>query len=82
MTDRHEEIEELLISEAPRPSRRFRALVRRSLEMRAARGRRPSRERKVRPPHLFRLVAAYGMSGALLLAVAAVGLAGIGPFAA
>jgi hypothetical protein len=34
---------------------------------------------KPRPPHLRRLVAAYLGSGALLLALAAAGLAGVGP---
>lgn len=83
MPDRHDDIEKLLTDEAPHPDRRFKMVLRRSLEMSAARERGEGRSRRrARPPHLGRLVAAYGFSGAGLLLVAAVGLAGLGPFAA
>lgn len=69
------EIATRLEHERPRPSAEFRGgLYERLATPRATRPRIAWRLRA--------LVAAYGVSGLLLLAVPAVGLAGLGPFAA
>jgi hypothetical protein len=66
------EIEHRLAAERPVPRAAFRGELRRSL----------LRNRYVhRPRRLGLLVAVYGGSGALLLVVAAVGVAGAGPLA-
>jgi hypothetical protein len=71
------EVEDLsmrLVAERPVPSAGFRArLRRRLLTAGAATGPRPGRVRL--------MIAAYAGSGLLLLAVAAIGVAGAGPFA-
>jgi hypothetical protein len=66
--------EERLRGERPVPSPRFRGELRRRLSQQAA----PD---PARPARLRLLVAAYAGSGALLLAIAAIGLAGVGPLA-
>jgi hypothetical protein len=75
-----DELEQLirqLSEKAPYPKPGFRAMMRRSIEMKAVR-----RKVQVRPARLRTLIAAYGLSGTVLLVVSAVGLAGLGPFAA
>jgi hypothetical protein len=67
-------LERRLRAERPVPRAGFRAELRATL-----------REREpiiAEPPRLRLVVAAYSVSGAALLAVAAVGLAGLGPLAA
>jgi hypothetical protein len=66
--------EERLRGERPVPSPGFRGNLRRRLSAQ----RPPAPTRPVRPGIV---VAAYGGSGALLLALAAIGLAGVGPLA-
>ena len=64
---------ERLEHERPVPSSGFRAGLLDSLL---------APETASRPRRLWALVVAYGTAGFLLMAVAAVGLAGVGPFAA
>jgi hypothetical protein len=64
---------ERLEAARPIPRAAFRA------ELRARLGRLGTAEPRWRPRHLGRLVAAYVGSGLLLLAVAGIGLAGVGP---
>ena len=68
------DIDERLRRERPLPAPAFRGDLRRHLL--AGSGRQPSRAR------IRGLAAAYALSGALLLAIAAVGVAGSGPLAA
>lgn len=65
-----------LIGSRPAPRAAFRAELRHQLRPGFSRAFAP------RPERLRVLIASYAGSGFLLLAVAAVGLAGIGPFAA
>ena len=71
--DEHGEVQQMLIEERPLPRAAFRAELRRSLLLDRS---------GVRPRRLRLLIAAYAGSGALLIAVAAIGLAGVGPLAA
>jgi hypothetical protein len=66
---------ERLDAERPVPRALFRGELRRQLL--ESLGARPARPRRLRL-----LIAAYGGSGLLLLAIAAIGVAGAGPFAA
>ena len=66
-----------LHAERPVPAVGFRSALRKHIL--SARSRAGVSER---PAALGRLVAGYGLSGAALLAVAALGVAGAGPFAA
>lgn len=66
---------ERLLAERPLPAPVFRGTVRRRFSNAGS-------ELAWRPRRLRALVTAYAAAGALLLAVAAVGLAGIGPLAA
>jgi hypothetical protein len=66
--------EERLRSERPVPSPRFRDELRRRLSQQADRD-------PARPTEVRLRVAAFAGSGALLLAIAAIGLAGVGPLA-
>jgi hypothetical protein len=73
-----EELERRLESERPAPTTTFRTALRNRLVV-------TSRRRRVgaaRPPGLGLRIAAYGVSGSALLAVALIGLAGSGPLAA
>jgi hypothetical protein len=71
-----EETARLLEDSRPVPSPAFRGALQRSLARR-----RGSFTRRAQI-HARRIVLAYGGSGTVMLVVAAVGLAGIGPFAA
>jgi hypothetical protein len=68
-------IGECLKREVPAPSAAFRA------QLRAALGQPPRTRPKWRPTRLRLLAAAYSISGAILVAVAGFGVAGVGPFA-
>jgi hypothetical protein len=68
------EVEDLLARERPVPAPGFRGRLKRHLLTAGA----PMRDR---PKHLRGLVAACATSGSALLAVAVVGVAGIGPLA-
>jgi len=68
-------IAERLERERPVPAATFRGELRRSLQ------RGPRREPALPPARARILVAAYGGCGTVLLAVAAIGVAGAGPFA-
>lgn len=63
-----------LEAERPLPRAAFRGQLRRELSS--------SAERRIAPGRLRLLIGGYATSGAALLAIAAVGLAGVGPFAA
>ncbi len=65
-----------LIASRPAPRAAFRSELRRRLRLGTGRSSAP------RPERLRILIASYAGSGLMLLAVAAVGLAGLGPFAA
>jgi hypothetical protein len=65
-------IAERLRTERPVPSAGFRGELRRRLIV-------ADRKRPVAPRRLRLLVTAYAGSGALLMAIAAIGLAGVGP---
>jgi hypothetical protein len=67
-----DEFEDRLLNERPRPTPAFRSAVRSELLAGA----------KSRPPQLRALIFSYAAGGALLLAVAALGVAGAGPLAA
>ncbi|MDX6615644.1 MAG: hypothetical protein QOD60_735 [Solirubrobacterales bacterium] len=67
-----DEFKDELLHERPRPTPAFRSEVRSSLLAGA----------KNRPPQLRALIFSYAAAGALLLAVAAFGVAGAGPLAA
>jgi hypothetical protein len=75
MNGENEEIAERLRAERPVPSAAFRGELRRRVLL-------ADRRRPVRPRRLRLLVTAYAGSGALLLAIAAIGLAGVGPLSA
>ena len=68
------EIERLLESSRPTPRAAFRGELKRRLL--------PRPDGAERPRRLGLLIAVYAGSGALLLAIAAVGIAGAGPLAA
>jgi hypothetical protein len=63
-----------LREERPLPAASFRGDLLRRLQRR--------RQRSIAPVRLRRMVAAYTSSGSLLLAIAAIGVGGAGPFAA
>jgi len=65
---------ERLRGERPVPSARFRGELRRRLLTQV-------RNRSTPPRRLRLLVAAYAGSGGILMAIAAIGLAGVGPLA-
>ena len=67
---------ERLIGSRPAPRAAFRGELRQQLRLGVGRSSPP------RPERLRILIASYAGSGLLLLAVAAAGLAGLGPFAA
>jgi hypothetical protein len=67
-----DDLEELLFNERPRPTPAFRSAVRRRLLGSV----------KNRPARVRGLIFSYAASGMLLLAVAALGVAGAGPLAA
>ena len=69
---RDEEFAESLRSRRPAPSRKFAFGLRERLLT--------QRARATRPEHFWALVAAYGCSGLVLLALAALGATGGGPF--
>jgi len=75
MTDEFDPITQRLESERPVPRAAFRGELRRMLMAGAV-------ERSSRPPRLRLMIAAYAGSGLVLLAIAAIGLAGGGPLAA
>jgi hypothetical protein len=75
MTEELDPISRRLESERPVPSAGFRGELRRRL-VTAADARRSA------PPGLRLLIAAWAGSGAVLLAIAVIGLTGIGPLAA
>jgi hypothetical protein len=68
-------IETRLEAERPVPRPAFRGDLRRQLVSRAER-------RSVAPPRLRLLIAGFASSGTVLLAIAAIGLVGVGPLAA
>ena len=68
-----DELEHLLTASRPVPRPAFRGELRRQLL---------AGEPRAEPLRLRRLIAAYTTSGALLMAVAIVGIAGAGPLAA
>jgi hypothetical protein len=72
MSDDLDPMAERLRSERPVPAAGFRGQLRRRLLLAA-------RERPVAPRRLRLLVAAYAGSGTVLMAIAAIGLAGVGP---
>jgi hypothetical protein len=76
-TDAIDQIGERLLAERPAPRAAFRAALHARLVELAG-----SRPTAWRPRRLRALVAAYAGSGVALLAVAAIGLAGVGPLAA
>lgn len=71
--DPFEDLERRLADERPLPAPGFRAALRRGL-IENPRGSRS-------PKHLRLLIGAYAGSGVVLMAVVAVGLIGVGPFA-
>jgi hypothetical protein len=74
MNETHDsELEERLRAQRPVPAPAFRGELRRRL---MTRGERPA------PGGIRLLIAAYGGAGAVLLAVAAIGVAGAGPLSA
>lgn len=73
-TETSDRIAEMLEAERPVPRAAFRGDLRRAL---LARERRAPQA----PPRLRVMIAAYAGSGAVLLAIAAIGLAGVGPLA-
>ena len=75
MNDELDDITLRLESERPVPRAAFRGELRRRLASRA-------RVRPEAPRHLRLAITAYAGSGLVLLAIAAVGLAGIGPLSA
>lgn len=75
MNDEHDNITMRLESERPAPRAAFRGDLRRTLMARA-------RTRSEAPRHLRLAITAYAGSGLLLLAIAAIGVAGVGPLAA
>lgn len=68
------ELGQRLFAERPVPRAGFRAELRKAL--------REGDPASAMPPRLKLVVVAYAISGAILLTVAGVGLAGVGPFAA
>ena len=75
MTEDLDSIARRLESERPVPSARFRGELGRRLTSEA-------QERQGEPPRLLLLIAAYAGSGAVLLVIAVIGLAGVGPLSA
>jgi hypothetical protein len=71
--DKLTKLGERLTRERPLPSPRFRSSARRRLL---------SANRPRRPAQLRALILGYALAGSLLLALAGLGLAGAGPFAA
>ena len=72
MNDDIDQIADRLRSERPVPAAGFRGELRRRLLV-------ADRGRPVAPRRLRLLVTAYAGSGAVLMAIAAIGLAGVGP---
>lgn len=66
---------------AARRLRRERAEMSPAREARIRRGVMTAAAQRWRPAHLRRLILAYAVSGSLLLVLAAIGLAGVGPLA-
>lgn len=75
MTEDLDPIAQRLESERPVPSAAFRGELRRRLIS-------EEQERQGEPPRLLLLIAAYAGSGAVLLLIAVIGLAGVGPLSA
>jgi hypothetical protein len=75
MTEGLDPIARRLESERPAPSAGFRGELGRRLTSEA-------QERQGEPPRLLLLIAAYAGSGAVLLVIAVIGLAGVGPLSA
>ena len=75
MTEERDPIVQRLESERPVPSAAFRGELGRRLTSEA-------QERQAEPPGLLLLIAAYAGSGAVLLVIAVIGLAGVGPLSA
>lgn len=73
------EIEARLRSERPRPEPEFRSLLRDRL---VAQEGEEQEERLAMPPRIGSLIGAYATCGAVLLAVAILGVLGSGPLAA
>ena len=75
MTEDLDPIAQRLESERPVPSPAFRGELRRHLIS-------EEQERQGEPPRLLLLIAAYAGSGAVLLLIAVISLAGVGPLSA
>ena len=76
--DELEQVIERLQQEAPYPGAGFRSKLRQMIAVKT----RGQRRVEMRPTRLRALIGAYSGSGFALLLVAAIGLAGVGPFAA